>query len=52
MVVLLGLILLPFFAWAWWRYGSEEDAFASLSIIGLGLIFFSMIAAGWMLLFR
>lgn len=50
MTILLGLLLLPILIWAWWRYGAEEDAFATLSIVGLLLVVAVVAGLIWTLL--
>ena len=33
MTLLLGVLILPFFIWAWIRHGADEDADAAVSIM-------------------
>ncbi len=49
MALILGLLALPFLAWSWIRHGVEDDAIATLSIIGCAIIA-AAAAAAWRLL--
>lgn len=47
MALLVGLVLLPFFIWAWIRRDADEDAAATLSIAAWIVIGASVAAALW-----
>lgn len=47
MALLVGLVLLPFFVWAWIRRDADEDAAATLSIAAWIVIGASVAAALW-----
>ncbi len=47
MSLLVGLVLLPFFVWAWIKRGADEDSAASLSIAAWIVIGASVAAALW-----
>lgn len=47
MSLLVGLVLLPFFVWAWITRGADEDSAAALSIAAWIVIGASAAAALW-----
>ena len=47
MSLIVGLVLLPFFVWAWVKRGADEDSAASLSIAAWIVIGASVAAALW-----
>lgn len=47
MALLVGLVLLPFFVWAWIKRDADEDAAATLSIAAWIVIGASVGAALW-----
>ncbi|MCY4392805.1 MAG: hypothetical protein OXE43_12255 [Chloroflexi bacterium] len=47
MSVIIGLVLLPFFVWAWIKNDADEDAAAALSIAAWIVIGVSALAAAW-----
>ena len=44
---LIGLVLLPFFVWAWIKHDADEDAAAALSIAAWLVIGVCGLAAAW-----
>ncbi len=47
MSFLIGLVLLPFFVWAWIKHDADEDAAAALSIAAWLVIGVCGLAAAW-----
>ncbi len=47
MSIVIGLLLLPFFVWAWIKHDADEDAAATLSIAAWIVIGLSAMGAVW-----
>ena len=47
MSFIIGLVLLPFFVWAWIKHDADEDAAAALSIVAWMVIGLSATGAIW-----
>ena len=49
MTLILGVLALPFFIWSWLRHDVDEDAMATLSIVGW-IIVVGAVTGAWFLL--
>ena len=49
MTLIAGLLALPYLAWSWIRHDVDEDAMATLSIIGWAIVLAAAGGAWWLL---